>query len=63
MATLPRKGKEYITYLDNLFINIKLLKYEREKRWEIIRTATGKSGIVKKFSNMKTQDKKKDEIP
>ena len=53
MAILPRKGRVYIAYLDNLFTNVKLLKYGRERGWGIIKTATGKSGIVKKFSDIK----------
>ena len=54
MAKLPGKGRGYIAYLDNLFINIKPLKYGRERGWGIIGTAIGKSEIVKKFYNIKT---------
>ena len=63
MALLPRRGRGYIAYLDNLFTNVKLLRFGRKRGWGITGTATGKSGIIKKFSDMKTQDKKKDEIP
>ena len=53
MATLPGEGKGYIAYLDNLFTNIKLLKYGRERGWGIIGIYTTKSGIIKRFSKMK----------
>ena len=53
MATLPRNGKGYIVYLDNLFTNVKLLIYGRERGWGVIGTCIGKSGIVKKFSEIK----------
>ena len=62
MATLPSKGRGYIAYLDNLFTNVKLLKYGRERGWGIIGICTAKSGIIKKFNKMKEQDKKKDMI-
>ena len=53
MAILPSKGRGYIAYLDNLFINIKLLKYGKERGWGITGIYTAKSGIIKKFSKMK----------
>ena len=62
MAKLPREGWGYIAYLDNLFTNVKLLKYGRERGWGITGICTAKSGIIKKFSKMKEQDKKKDVI-
>ena len=31
IATLPNGGAGYIVYLDNLFTNVKLLRYRREK--------------------------------
>ena len=62
MTKLPRKGWGYITYLDNLFTNIKLLKYGKERGWGITGTCTAKSEIIKKFSKMKEEDKKKDMI-
>ena len=34
MAILPNKKKGYIAYLDNLFTNIKLLKYGKKKARE-----------------------------
>ncbi|KAH9208529.1 hypothetical protein DL95DRAFT_241383, partial [Leptodontidium sp. 2 PMI_412] len=50
-------------YLNNLFTNIKLLQYGKERRWEATGTCTAKSSILKRFTKMKAQDIKKDEIP
>ena len=63
MDRLPDHGQGHIVYLDNLFTNIKLLKYGRERGWGATGTCTAKSGILKKFSQMKAEDAKKDEIP
>ena len=54
MAILPRNGKEYIIYLDNLFTDMKLLIYRKKRDWGIIKTYIGKLGIVKKFNKIKT---------
>ena len=53
MTTLPIKGRDHIIYLDNLFTNVKLLKYGRERGWGVIGTYIGKSGIIKEFCEMK----------
>ena len=63
MATLPRNRDDYIVYLDNLFTNVKLLRYRRARGWGVTGTYTAKSGILKQFCTMKEKDKKKDEIP
>jgi hypothetical protein len=63
MDLLPDNGKGYLAFLDNLFTNVKLLKYSRAKGWSIIGTASGKSGIYKDFIVKKTEDAKKDQIP
>lgn len=63
MDRLPDHGTGHIVYLDNLFTNIKLLQYGRKRGWGATGTYTAKSGILKKFSEMKAQDAKKDEIP
>ncbi|PVH85756.1 hypothetical protein DL98DRAFT_511305 [Cadophora sp. DSE1049] len=60
---LPNQGKGNIVYLNNLFTNIKLLRYGRERGWGATGTCTAKSGILKRFSQMKAEDAKKDEIP
>ena len=54
MAALPRNGAGYIVYLDNFFINVKLLIYGRKRGWGAIGTYTAKLGILKEFSEMKT---------
>ncbi|PVH67312.1 hypothetical protein DL98DRAFT_391314, partial [Cadophora sp. DSE1049] len=49
--------------LDNLFTNIKLLQYGRKRGWGATGTCTAKSGILKRFAEMKAKDKKEDKIP
>jgi hypothetical protein len=61
MAQLPPRG--YIVYLDNLFTNIKLLRYMRARGWGAIGIYTAKSGILKRFCEMKKEDASKDKIP
>lgn len=53
----------HIFYLDNLFTNVKLLKYMRERGFGVTGTCTAKSGILASFAQMKAQDAKKDTIP
>jgi Transposase IS4 len=60
MEHIPQAS--YIIYLDNLFTNIKLLQYMRERGVGITGTCTAKSGILKKFIEIKAKDTKKDEI-
>jgi hypothetical protein len=52
----------HIFYLNNLFINIKLLRYIRERGFGITSICTTKSGILKDFYEMKTKDTKKNKI-
>jgi hypothetical protein len=61
MAQLPPKG--YLVFLDNLFTNVKLLRYMRARGWGAIGTCTAKSGILKRFCEMKKEDASKDKIP
>lgn len=63
MGRLPNQGKGHVVYLDNLFTNIKLLRYGRERGWGATGTCTAKSGILKRFGQMKATDARKDEIP
>ncbi|CZR52909.1 uncharacterized protein PAC_02786 [Phialocephala subalpina] len=61
MEQVPHAG--YILYLDNLFTNVKLLTYMRERGVGIIGTASTKSGILEDFCEKKAKDSKKDTIP
>lgn len=63
MASLPNQGKGFLVYLDNLFTNVKLLRYGRERGWGATGTCTAKSGILKRFCDMKKEDTRKDAIP
>ena len=62
MALLLRGGEGHIVYLDNLFTNVKLLRYRRERGWGVTGTCTAKSRILKRFCEIKKKDKKKDKI-
>lgn len=53
----------HIFYLDNLFTNVRLLRFMREKGFGVTGTCTIKLGILAKFAEMKAKDAKKDEIP
>ncbi len=54
--------KGHIFYLNNLFTNVKLLRFIREKGYGYTGTYTAKSGILAKFVEIKAKDTKKDEI-
>ena len=53
----------YIVYLDSLFTSLPLLKYLRNKGWGATGTARTNSGILKEYVDLKTMDKRKDQIP
>jgi hypothetical protein len=57
---LPILG--HIFYLNDLFTNIKLLRYMRERGFGITGICTAKSGILKDFCEIKAKDIKKDKI-
>jgi len=61
MAQLPLKG--YLVFLDNLFINVKLLCYIKACKWGAISIYIAKSGLLKRFCGMKKEDASKDKIP
>lgn len=63
VTQLPEEGKGHVLYLDNLFTNVKLLTYLRRRGIGVTGTCTGKSGILKDFSDKKKEDAKKDQIP
>jgi hypothetical protein len=60
MEYIPQAS--YIIYLDNLFTNIKLLQYIKERGVGITGTCITKSGILKKFAEIKAKNTKKDKI-
>ena len=62
MAIIHRNRDGYVIYLDNLFSNVKLLRYGRARGWGVISIYTAKSGILKQFCTMNEKDKNKDEI-
>ena len=61
IAQLPLKW--YIVFLDNLFTNVKLLRYIRACGQGAISIYIVKSGILKRFCKMKKKDASKDKIP
>ena len=60
MEYLPHNG--YIIYLDNLFTNVKLCRYARERGWGIIGTCTAKSGISKSLVDKKKVEEREKKL-
>jgi hypothetical protein len=61
IAQLPTNY--YIVFLDNLFTNVKLLRYIRARGWGVTGICTAKSGILKRFCDIKKEESRKDKIP